>query len=134
MRNIGKVIWHFPLLGFLNAFISFLLGSFFLITVVGTPLGQGLIQISKFLMAPLSREVIVNKQPKEMQNDFWEVFGFFVRILYFPFGLFLVNLTLLQIGLLYVSVVGSPLAKVLWKFLPVFFNPVHKICIAKQEE
>lgn len=53
MRTLGNILWHFPFLGFLSALGTFLLGVILLITIIGAPLGLGLIQLSKFLLCPL---------------------------------------------------------------------------------
>jgi uncharacterized membrane protein YccF (DUF307 family) len=52
-----------------------------------------------------------------------------VRILYFPFGLFLAVVTIFQIAALFVTLVGIPVALVLAKSLGTYFNPVHKTCV-----
>jgi uncharacterized membrane protein YccF (DUF307 family) len=52
MRTFGNIIWHFPFLGFLTAASTFLLGLLFLVTVVGAPIGLGLMELGKFFLAP----------------------------------------------------------------------------------
>ena len=131
MRTLGNILWHFPFLGFLSALMVFLIGGLFVITVIGSPIGLGLIQLSKFLLSPFSSAMISKKELNNDQNKIWQSFSFIVRILYFPFGLILTILTILQIAALFVSIVGIPVALVLAKALGTYFNPVNKICVPK---
>jgi uncharacterized membrane protein YccF (DUF307 family) len=66
------------------------------------------------------------KQPKT-----WKTYGLIIRILYFPFGLFLAVITIFQICLLSISIIGIPVAIVLAKSLSTYFNPVNKICVPR---
>ena len=91
MRTLGNILWHVPFLGFLSALGTFLIGGLLVITVIGAPLGLGLIQLSKFLLTPFSSAMISKKDLKADQNKLWQTFGIIVRILYFPFGLFFSN-------------------------------------------
>ncbi|WP_321280113.1 YccF domain-containing protein [Marinifilum fragile] len=129
MRFLGNIIWHFPFFGFVSAFFTFLIGSLLLITVVGAPIGLGLIQLSKFLLSPFSSSMVDNKELNTEPNKAWEAFGLIVRIIYFPFGLLLTVITLFQIVGLFVSVVGIPVALVLAKSLSTYLNPVNKKCV-----
>ncbi len=131
MRNIGNILWHFPFLGILTALLTFLTGVMFIVTVVGMPIGFGLLQLSKFLMAPYSHEMLPLEEPVKRQGDLWNVFGLFVRILYFPFSLIISLLALIQIAALLITIAGIPLALVLVKSLRTFFNPVDKVCIRR---
>lgn len=131
MRTLGNILWHVPFLGFLSALGTFLIGGLFVITVIGAPIGLGLIQLSKFLLAPFSNSMISKSDIKADQNAAWKTFGIIVRILYFPFGLFLAVVTVFQIAGLFVTIVGIPVALVLAKSLGTYFNPVNKTCVSK---
>jgi uncharacterized membrane protein YccF (DUF307 family) len=131
MRTLGNILWHIPFLGFLNALFTFLLGGLLVITVIGAPLGLGLIQLSKFYLTPFSKAMISKSDLKTDQNKLWKTFGIIVRILYFPFGLVLAILTVIQIAGLFISLIGIPVALVLAKSLSTYFNPVNKICVPK---
>lgn len=78
MRTLGNILWHVPFLGFLSALVTFLIGSLFVITVVGAPIGLGLIQLSKFLMAPFSGAMVDKNVIKNNQNAAWKAFGLIV--------------------------------------------------------
>lgn len=130
MRTITKILWYFPLLGFINAVFAFATAIIFYITVLGTPLGAGLMELGKFFLKPFSLVLQNRKEAVKQYKDLWSVFGFFARILYLPFGIFLVNLVLIQIAILYISIVGIPMAKILLKAIPHIFNPVNKECIS----
>jgi len=129
MKTLGNILWHFPFLGFVNALFTFLLGGLLVITVIGAPIGLGLIQLSKFLIAPFSNAMIDKKELNEDQNALWKSFGFIIRIVYFPFGLFLAVVTIFEIAGLFISIVGIPVAMVLAKSFSTFFNPVNKKCV-----
>lgn len=131
MRTLGNILWHVPFLGFLSALGTFLIGGLLVITVIGAPLGLGLIQLSKFLLTPFSSAMISKKDLKADQNKLWQTFGIIVRILYFPVGLFLAVVTIFQIAGLFISIVGIPVALVLAKSLGTYFNPVNKTCVPK---
>lgn len=131
MRTLGNILWHFPFLGFLSALFTFLIGGLLTITIVGAPLGLGLIELSKFLLAPFSNEMISKSQLKNEENQLWKSFGFIVRIVYFPIGLFLSVAVIFQIVCLFISLVGIPVALVLAKSIGTFFNPVNKKCVSK---
>ena len=55
MRILGNILWHFPFFGFVNAAVNWLLGLLLTITVVAAPIGLGLMEFGKFLLAPLAR-------------------------------------------------------------------------------
>lgn len=129
MRTLGNILWHFPFFGFLSAFFTFLLGGILIITVIGAPIGFGLIELSKFLLAPFSKKMIDGRELNQDQNKLWEVYGFIIRIIYFPIGLFLAIITIIQISLLFITIVGIPVAIVLAKSLWTYFNPVNKKCV-----
>ncbi len=58
MRTLGNILWHVPFLGFLSALATFLLGGLLVITIIGAPIGLGLIQLSEFLLTPFSKSMI----------------------------------------------------------------------------
>jgi len=96
----------------------------------------GLIQLSKFYLTPFSKAMVSKNDLNVEQNKYWKTFSLIVRILYFPFGLFLCVLTIFQIAGLFISLVGIPVALVMAKALGTFFNPVGKVCVpiaVKQE-
>ena len=129
MKTLGNILWHFPFFGFVNALLTFLLGGLLVITVIGAPIWLGLIQLSKFLLAPFSSSMVDKKDLNKDQNALWKSFGIIIRILYFPFGLLLAVLIIFQIAGLFLSIVGIPIAIVLAKSLSTFFNPVNKKCV-----
>jgi uncharacterized membrane protein YccF (DUF307 family) len=133
MRTLGNILWHIPFMGFVSALGAFLLGSLLVITVIGAPIGLGLIQLSKFLLAPFSSAMVDGSDlnQKKDENQLWKSFGFIVRILYFPLGLILAIAVVFQIAALFVTLVGIPVAIVLAKSLSTYFNPVNKKCVPK---
>ena len=98
MRTLANILWHVPFLGFIDAFIMFLIGGLFAITIVGAPIGLGLIQLSKFLLTPFSSNMIDSQELKKdaNQNKAWQTFGIIMRIIWFPIGLALAIITIIQ--------------------------------------
>lgn len=131
MRALGNILWHIPFLGFMTAFGTFIVGVLFLITIIGAPIGLGLIQLSKFLLTPFSSAMVSRDDLNIEQNKAWKYFSLIIRILYFPFGLLLATAAIFQIALLFVTIIGIPVAMVLAKSLGTFFNPVNKKCVPK---
>ncbi len=78
MRTLGNILWHIPFLGFLSAFFTFLIGGLLVITVIGAPIGLGLIQLSKFLLTPFSKSMISKSDLNTDQNKLWKTFGIIV--------------------------------------------------------
>jgi len=131
MRTLGNILWHFPFFGFVSALFTFLLGGFLVITVIGAPIGLGLIELSKFLLTPFSKAMISKNDLNIEQNKYWAIYGLIVRIIYFPFGLFLAIITIIQIFFLFITIIGIPVALVLAKSVSTYFNPVNKKCVPR---
>ena len=131
MRVLANILWHIPFMGFITAFISFLFGSLFVLTVVASPIGFGLIQHSKFLLNPFSSNMVKKSSLNANQNKAWKVYGTIIRVLYFPFGLLLAVLTVFQIAGLFLTIIGIPMAVILAKSLSTYFNPVNKKCVPR---
>ena len=129
MRTLGNILWHFPLFGFVQAALTWLLGLILTITVVAAPIGRGLMEYGKFLFAPFSKSMISRSALNEKQNDAWKAYSTIITVIYIPFGLVLAIIAVLQIAGLFASLAGIPLAIVLAKSLGTFFNPVNKKCV-----
>ena len=142
MRTLGNLIWHVPFCGFLTAIGVGLGGIFWVCTVVGAPIGLGLLQFSKFLIAPfdhrmVDKSVIQTDVQKELANPLWETYSMIIKICWYPFGFFAVCILLIQMFFttlaLCVTIIGIPLAMpfflILWKSLGVLLNPVNKVCV-----
>lgn len=129
MKTLGNIIWHFPFFGFLSAIFNYLLGLLLVVTIVGAPIGLGLIEYGKFLFWPFGNAMISNKELNSNPNKLWDSFGFFVRIVYFPFGLAFCVLAAMQVVFLCITIVGIPAGMVVAKSLGTYFNPVNKKCV-----
>lgn len=130
MRALGNVLWHLPFLGFLSAAYAFVLGSLLTITVVGAPVGLGLLQYSKFLLAPFGQAMISRSAISPPRSGLWRIYSILVAVLYIPFGLVFAVLSIIQIVLLCVTIIGIPVAMVVAKSLGTIFNPVGKVCVS----
>jgi len=128
MRTIGNILWHIPFLGFLQALIVFLLGGFLVITVIGSPIGLGLIQYSKFLLAPFSSAMISKADLGIKQNPLWKTYSTIIWIFYLPFGILMCIVSVLQISGMFLSLFGIPVAIVVAKSLGTYFKPINKKC------
>ena len=129
MRTLGNILWHVPFLGFLTALFVLLWGLLLTVLVIPSPIGLGLIQFSKFLLAPFSYQMVSKSDLNIKQHPLWQAFSFIIMLLYLPFGLILAGLTIFQIIGLCVSIVGIPVALVLFKSLGTYLNPVNKVCV-----
>ena len=129
MRSLGNILWHFPCLGFLTAIFVCTLGVILTVTVVGAPIGLGLIQYAKFLLLPFSSAMVDQEDLNISTNRFWKSFSLVARVIYFPFGLVLFVMAALQVVVMMITIVGIPAALVLAKSLGVFLNPVNKVCV-----
>lgn len=129
MKTLGNVLWHFPFLGFLSASFNYLLGLLLVATIIGAPIGLGLMQYGKFLFWPFGNAMISSKELNGKPNKLWNAFGFIIRIIYFPFGLVFFILASMQVVVLCISIVGIPAGIVVAKSLGTYFNPVNKKCV-----
>jgi len=130
MRTLGNIIWHIPFLGFVSAFVVFLGGCFWSLTIVGLPIGLGLFQYSKFLLSPFGHAMVSNADLGKKRNAVWATWSTIICILYFPFGLILAIAQCFQIVAMFLSIIGIPVALVLAKSLGATLNPINKICVS----
>ena len=128
MRTLANILWHFPFFGFVSAAIAYLLGVLLTLTVIAAPIGLGLMQYGKFLLAPFSYVMIKDYKNKGEINSVWQGYSLIVTILYFPFGILLCLITILQILGLVITIIGIPAAIILAKSLGTYLNPVGKVC------
>lgn len=75
--------------------------------------------------------MVASSEIKESENTAWKTFSLIIRIIYFPFGLVLALIQILQAVGLCCSIIGIPIAGVLAKSVHVYFNPVGKICVSR---
>ena len=135
MKTFLNIIWHVPFLGFLFALCYAITGAFWCITIIGLPLGIGLLQFSKFLLHPFGYEMVdkaeLHKLNKTEQDAGWKTFSLIVRILYFPFGLIAAVGAAICTAIEFLSIIGIPCGMVWAKSFKTIFNPVNKICVPK---
>ncbi|GEM_PF-494860 len=130
MKTLGNILWHFPFFGFISAAIVYLFGLLFTATVVGAPVGLGLMEFGKFLLAPFGHAMVSKSDLNIDQNKAWKTYSTIVMILYFPFGLFFAIVSLVQVFFLCITIVGIPVALVIAKSLGTYLNPVNKKCVS----
>lgn len=131
MRTLGNILWHFPFFGFLLAALTYLAGGILTATVVAAPIGLGLMEYGKFLFAPFTRSMIRASDLEAKPNNAWKTYSTVITVLYFPFGLILGGILVIQIALLFFTIVGIPVAIVLAKSLGTYVNPVNKKCVSQ---
>ncbi|HQS17143.1 YccF domain-containing protein [Reyranella sp.] len=129
MRTLGNILWHIPFLGFLTAAFYWLLGLLLTLLVVTAPLGLGLMEFGKFLLAPFGNEMVSKSDLDMPQNPLWRAYSTVVMLVYLPFGVVFVILNALQVFALCFSIVGIPVALVIAKSLGTVLNPVNKVCV-----
>lgn len=131
MRTLGNILWHVPFLGFLSAIFTYLLGLLFTVTVVGAPLGLGLMELGKFYLAPFTRAMVADSElDPNAEVGLWKAYSWIVMIIWFPFGLILAVSMVFQAFFLCCTIVGIPLAIVVAKAIGTVFNPVGKRCVS----
>lgn len=135
MRILGNIIWHIPYCGWIAALVYALIGCLFCVTIVGIPLGMGLFQISSMMLAPFSRGVVnrsdIEYVTEEKQSIFMKIWRIIIRILYFPFGLFMAAQIILFVVVQFMTIIGIPCAIAYAKCVGLVFNPVGKICVPR---
>jgi Predicted membrane protein len=133
MKTFLSVLWHLPFFGFLFAIYYAILGVIFCISIVGAPIGLGLLQFSKFLLSPFKNKMVnkadVNELSDAEENKLWKAFSLIVRIVYFPFGCFGAISCCFVIAAQFITIIGIPAGMVWAKSLGTIFNPVSKVCV-----
>lgn len=129
MKLLGNILWHFPFLGFLQAAVIYILGLILTITVVASPIGIGLMEYAKFLLAPFSRSMVSKSDLNIEQNVLWKSFSKIIMVIYFPFGLILAAVGIIQVLALCITIIGIPMAIIIAKSLGTYLNPVNKKCV-----
>lgn len=129
MRTLGNILWHFPFFGFITAFLIFLTGLLLTALVITAPIGTGLMQYARFLLAPYTNAMVRKDDLQIQQNSAWKTYSTIIMLLYLPLGLVLAALQVFQIAALCISIIGIPVAIPLAKGLSTVLNPVGKICV-----
>jgi len=129
MKTLGNILWHFPFFGFMSAILVYVSGIVLTITVIAAPIGLGLMEFGKFLFAPFGRAMVSKDVLNIEQNKLWKAYSTFIMILWLPIGICLCIIAVVQVGLLFISIIGIPVALVIAKSLGTYFNPVNKKCV-----
>ena len=104
MRILFNVLWHIPCLGFLTAILAWLVGLVLTATVVGSPVGLGLMEYAKFLFAPFTRRMLRREDVVgTYTSKTWRVWSTLVLVVYFPVGVALLVLGVMQVLLIVVT-------------------------------
>ena len=130
MRLFANIIWHFPFFGFVSATLVYLLGLLLTLTVIAAPIGLGLMELGKLLFAPFGKTMIKAGDLNIQQNKAWKAYSTIIMVLYLPFGILLAIMAILQIGMLFLTIIGIPVAIVVAKSLTTYLNPVGKKCVS----
>ena len=129
MRALGNVLWHFPFLGFVTAALFWLLGLLLTVLVVTAPIGLGLMELGKFLLAPFGRSMVSKADLAVAQNPVWRAYSTLIMLLYLPLGILLFVASAIQVVAYCLAVVTIPVALVIAKSLGTILNPVNKVCV-----
>ncbi len=130
MKTLGNILWHFPFFGFISAISVYLLGLLLTATIIAAPIGLGLMEFGKFLFSPFGHAMVSKSDLNIAQNKAWKVYSTVVMVLYLPFGLLFAFGALIQVALLFCSIIGIPVALVVAKSLGTYLNPVNKKCVS----
>ena len=129
MKLLGNILWHFPFYGFLQATIIYICGLILTITVVASPIGFGLMEYAKFLFAPFTRTMVRKSDLNIEQNPAWKSYSKIIMVIYFPFGLIMAAVGVIQVAGLCLTIIGIPMAVIIAKSLGTYLNPVNKKCV-----
>ena len=115
MRVLFNVLWHFPGLGFISALLAFLIGLILIATVVLSPMGMGLLEYAKFLLAPCSRNMVRRTDVAGKYKGWaWRVWSTVIWVVYLPLGVMLSVLVIINTAILLVmsipTIIGVPVA------------------------
>jgi len=130
MKTLGNILWHFPFFGFVTAGIVYLLGLLLTATVIAAPIGLGLMQLGRFLLTPFSCQMINQKGTNKEINPRWDKFSKVIMVLWLPIGILLSVISVFQVVGLAITIIGIPVAIVIAKSIPTYFNPVNKVCVS----
>ncbi|MDE6548007.1 MAG: hypothetical protein K2L22_03320 [Muribaculaceae bacterium] len=133
MNIFWNILWIFPFFGWIWAILYGILGLCVCATIVGLPIGLGLLQYSKFLFWPHGNAMI-SKSDLEVITEkerplWWKIFAMIVRILYFPFGLINAILGTLYGFVCFITIIGIPEGLVMMKSIGTLFNPINKVMV-----
>ena len=132
MRTLGNVLWHFPFFGFVTALLTFLCGLILMILVIPAPIGRGLVEHAKFLLAPFERSMVKRSLVEDVDtSSALHTYAKVIGILYLPLGLILVVLNVIQVVGMLISIIGIPVALVVVKSLRLYLNPVGMKCVPR---
>ena len=138
MRVLGNVLWHIPGLGFIPAILAFVIGFILSVTVVFAPVGLGLMELGKFYFAPFTRKLVSRREIEEESARVWTWLTTIITVIYFPIGVILLILSVLNILITFVILVASivgiilliPYLVPLANSLVTILNPVEKKCVS----
>jgi len=132
MRTLGNILWWFPCFGFINSIICFVCGGILIVTVIGAPLGYGLLQLGKFYLAPFTQAMIDEKSLNGniKHSGAWNTLSMIAFIIYIPVGIIVCIISIFQIIALCITIILIPIAVPIAKSLSTFFNPIGKICVS----
>lgn len=130
MKTLGNILWHFPFFGFITAGFVYLMGLLFTATVIAAPIGLGLMQLGRFLLTPFGHQMINKKDTDAKIDPRWDKYSKIVMILWLPIGAVLSVISALQAIAMALSIIGIPVAIVIAKSIPTYFNPVNKVCVS----
>ena len=129
MRTLGNVLWHFPFCGFVTAAIYWLVGLLLTVLVITAPIGLGLMEFGKFLLAPFGRAMVSKADLNVAQNPVWKAYSTIIMLLYLPLGIVLLVVSVIQVVAAFVGIFTIPVALVIAKSLGTILNPVNKVCV-----
>ncbi len=129
MRALGNILWYFPFFGFVSAGVTWVIGLLLTVSIIAAPIGLGLMEYGKYLLAPFSNEMVSKSELNIEQNQAWKTYSTIVMILYLPIGAIMAIAAVIQTGLLFLTIIGIPMALVVAKSIGTYFNPVNKKCV-----
>lgn len=136
MRILANILWLIPFLGILQTVLFFVLGVLLLIPIITIPYGLGLIQYSKFLLAPFSRELVYKGEIQEY-NRVVKSWNFLSNVIYFL--IFSIPVAIYSIFIIAISPVfivctlgiGLIVLIPVYKSFKFLFCPAGVVCVSR---
>ncbi len=132
MSGIFNILW-FVLVGWWSAFLLFVFSFIFALTIVGIPIAKSLYQLAKLNAAPFGKEIIRETSLKGSRNvsGIRKLGGLIINIIWFPVGIALTILYIIEGILACVTIVGIPVGILYIKMGKFLLFPIGAKVVSK---
>ncbi len=129
MKLIANIIWAIFFGGWFFSLLTAFLGLLICATVVGLPIGIGLLNLARLYLWPFGHQLVDAETLDSKRPLIWRGYSLFVKILYIPLGLVLSICSISAIIGYTITILGFPVALVFFKSFGAIWNPVNKVYV-----